>query len=305
MKRWAVRALVVLLGFAAAAGAWRSYELTTRLDDARERVRQLEAAKHSESEAAASLADQLARKEERLAARNEDVRSARRSLREAQRVVDNNLCFDDAVGLDAGSLRGPLRADIDGDGSADRIYALARRMPLRETCRYFLVAETDTSTYRAPIRARELGLDDDYSLPSYFIPHSAAQLDARPGLELLIGVHHGAAVEIGTIYTLSNGTLVRLDISDEPIDTFVYAGSLCCGGALNCDNDALVYSGYGRANNGRGYVVTRRFYVVSGSSLIRTGIEKRPARDGELDRFKEFGGLALSHCRDYVGPKLG
>lgn len=304
MNRWAAGSLVVLLGVAAIGGVWRGYDLAAQLDEARERLRQLEEEKQAESEAAASLSDQLQRKDKRLARQFEDVKSARRSLRDAQRVADNNFCFNDVVGLEPGFVRGPLRADVDGDGSADRVYALGRRFPLRETCRYFLVVKTDSAMYRAQIRASELGLDR-FSLPTYFIPQSAAQLDARPGLELLIGVHSGAAVAFGALYTMSDSRLVRLDISDENIDTFGYEGSLCCGGALNCVDDALVYSGYGRTNNGRGYVVTRRFYEVSESSLILTREESQRVGDGDLDQFKEFGGRALSHCPDYVETKLG
>lgn len=304
MNRWAVPSLVVLLGVAAGGGVWRGYDLGRELDEARERVRQLEAAKRSESDAASFLSHELKRKDERLARRFEDVKSARRSLREAQRVAGNNLCFDDVVGLEPGFLRGPLVADVDGDGSADRVYALGRRIVLRGTCRYFLVVKTDSSTYRARVRAGELGLHR-FSLPAFFIPQSAAQLDARPGLELLIGVHHGAAVVFGTVYTINGGSLVGLDISDEDVDTFGYEGGLCCGGALNCEGDAIVYAEYGRAMNGRGYAVTRRFYEVSASSLVRTREESHRLGASGLDQFKEFGGRALSHCRDYVEMKPG
>lgn len=311
MKRWAIvlasASLVV-----AAVGVGAVVDLRSDLDDARRRTRHIELAKTVSDRDAERLAADLRRTrtaleeaEKRLERARAERREAWRELAAVSEVADARFCFNPYDARFSGFVRGPLRADVDGDGSEDRVYTVGRPTLLGDDCRYLVVVDTGDAIYRAAVTGRRLSLGDDpgSAFQLFLGPRAAADLDSDGGAEIVLQVSQGASVEAAVVYTLVDGGLERVRIADEPTDVVSYWGSLCCGGAFDCVAGLVVSSGYGRQGDGSGYVVTRELYRLDGSTLVPVRTERHRPRGDGFGGFDEFRGRPLSGCDGYARMK--
>lgn len=306
MKRWAVAAVV--LGVTAATGAgWFVADLRDDLEAARERAQQIDLAKAASDREAErhaktlrTVRGQLRETRARLERKIAQLREIGHAGDFVSHVADEKFCFNPYDARFSGWVRGPLVADVDGDGAEDRVYTVGRPTLLGRSCRYFVVAETGGGTYAARITEHRLSFDGPSSFQLYLAPVAAAQIDGAGGSEIVVHVTQGASARFAVLYTLTGGKLSRVRVDDEPWDELTYLGSLCCGGAFDCTDGYLVASGYGRPGNGPRYAVTRDVYRLAGATLQHVRTERHRVRWDELERFGEFGGRALDRCDDFV-----
>ena len=311
MKRWAIAAVALAVAVAGGA-AWVVADLRSDLEDARDDTRLLGFAKAASDEDGARLRRELRRVRNQVQVLERHLREARSQLRDAydplevvEDVADERFCFTPYDGRFSGFVRGPLRADVDGDGAADRVFTVGRPTLLGRACRYFLVAETGTGRYSTRITGGRLwmGSDPGQTFQLYLGPVAAARIDDSGGSEILLQVSQGASSHFGVLYTLTGGGLQRVRVEDEPVDTLHYLGSLCCGGAMDCVGPHFVMSGYGRRGNERGYVVHRTLYRLQGSTLVVVRKERHRPRGLGYGGFDEFDGIPLSGCASYTTMK--
>ena len=113
-----------------------------------------------------------------------------------------------------------LRGDVDGDGQAERVVIEYRGRP---SCDFRLIAGSLVARVRPRICDDKPG--DVYSGPD---PHVAvlANLDGRPGLEVVVQLGHGAHTEFGDLWAVRNGRLRRF-AGPEP--HLIYGGSVGTG----------------------------------------------------------------------------
>ena len=303
MKRWAILLVTVFVTVGGASG-WAVMDLRSELDDAREKTRLVGLAKAVADQDAERVRADLRRTRAALEEAEKRLEWAREARREAWReldivaeVTDEKFCFNPYDARFSGWVRGPLVADVDGDGAEDRVFTVGRPTLLGRSCRYLVVAETGSGTYAARITGKPLSLHPT-SFQLYLAPVAAAQLDDRPGAELLVHVSQGASAHFATLYGLVDGSLVRLQVRGEPSDLISYLGSVSHGSVLNCLDGQLVASSAGRS--GPRFVVARSFYELEGATLTRVRKERHLRQFGQWDDFDEFGGHPLSRCEGYV-----
>ncbi|MEA2498371.1 MAG: hypothetical protein QOH26_776 [Actinomycetota bacterium] len=224
------------------------------------------------------------------ATREARTRSAalNRALRRARERLSARTCFTPPGRPPVRWYRrGPLRGDIDGDGSTDSVVLVARPGPRPEGCRYILRAETAAATFFG-------GVGDERKVSKFDIDLGfLVELNGDPGYEILVRSGHPAAGELFTAFTLEAGRLTEVRNSDgDPfsVGNFWTAG---VGGNVDCLQDGnLVSSGYSYDPKRNGYYgVTRTFFDVAGSFATEIGSEhlRVPAPHG-LGRFPELSG---------------
>lgn len=305
MKRW-VAGIGTIAVLAAGAGAWAVGGLRADLDRARREARLVDLAKAESDQVAERYAAELRRTKRRLATANARVDRLLRDRRDALRagslvdhIADQKFCFIPYDARFRGWVRGPLVADVDGDGSDDRVYTVGRPTLLGRSCRYFLVAETGSGTYSARVGGRRLWYGaGDFQL--FLAPIAAAQVDGVGGAEILVHLSQGASTRAATLYSLTGGTLTRMRAEGARHDAFSWLGSVTHGGAFDCVAGHFVVSGWGMAGNGPRFSITRRMYRPSGATLVHVRTERHRVPWKAFDRFGEIGGRVLARCDDYV-----
>ena len=220
-------------------------------------------------------------------------------------VADERFCFSPYDGRFSGFVRGPLRADVDGDGALDRTFTVGRPTLLGDDCRYLVVVDAGHTVYKDVVTGRRLwmGPDPGSAFQLYLGPRRAADLDGDGAAEVLLGVSQGASVEAGIFYTVVGGSLERVRVDREPTDAVAYYGSLCCGGAIDCVDGYVALSGYGRTDRGDGYVVTRELYRLGGSTLAHVATERRRTKTHVPKGLGELHGRPLPGCEGFVEMK--
>jgi hypothetical protein len=182
-------------------------------------------------------------------------------------------------------VRGPvLRGDLTGDGKLD-MTVIEHKAP--RTCRFRLVVRTEAGYLTAPVRP-EICDGKPAELYSSPDPHVdvLADVDGRPGLEIVVQLGHGAHTEFADIWAVRSGTLRRL-ASHEP--HISYGGSVGTGShVVDCARrpgvileSTLIYEPPAR--------IIRRWYRVRGLRIhrIRTRAIRWPAE--KAVPFHEFG----------------
>jgi hypothetical protein len=189
-----------------------------------------------------------------------------------------------------------LRGDIDGDG-IDDLARLVGTTAGGRGCSYTLEVATQSGPATTEIDVDSWG-------GKQMTPLLLAQIDASPGLEIVVEIGRGASSESAQIFSMSEQSLHPLTFSDEPDPNFTFSGSVCCGGAIDClpgQSGQIVLSSYGYNKSADGYVVTRRFYQVQGSAFEL--MDSQTYRGGfKLDRFPEFRGsdYPFQSCTDRI-----
>jgi hypothetical protein len=184
--------------------------------------------------------------------------------------------------------------DVDGDGSADRVFLVQRRSAPDE-CNTFLVAETARGTIVARLRPLFVW-NADIPVPRLL---ALAEIDRKSGAEVVIDVWDGASSMNVAVFTVRNESLRRMSIraprSDDVFENFSSAGAGkgnvdCVGGQRS---GVVVDTTTGMLQK-RTATVVRRFYVVVGSDFVpeptKTTRERVPVR--QLDgRYPELNAV--------------
>ncbi|HEX2295588.1 MAG TPA: hypothetical protein VHN37_09805 [Actinomycetota bacterium] len=309
-RRWVAGLVAVVLAIGGAA-AWLVADLRRDLDAARQETKLVGLAKSVSDEDAATLRRDLRRTQQRLDAAEARLRRARADLRLArrpealaERIADRRFCFNPYDARFSGWVRGPLVADVDGDGSNDRVFTVGRPTLLGRSCRYFVAVETRHGVYSTRITGERLWLDAPSNFQLYLAPVAGADVDSDGATEVLVKVSQGASTEAAVLYAWTDGALERVRRGDEETDVLTFSGSLCCGGAFDCVGGYLVEGGYGRVGDGPKYAVTRKTYHLTGADLVLVRTDRHRIRHDRLGRFEEFRGRDLRGCDGYVkGPQ--
>lgn len=308
MKRWVVAALATAAAVSGGA-VWVAAGLRNELEDARESTRLVDLAKAASDQEADHYAKELRRTQQKLEAAHRNLQRARAELRLlarpdrlVERVADQKFCFIPYDARFRGWVRGPLVADVDGDGSEDRVYTVGRPTLLGRSCRYYLVAETGSGTYSTRVGGRRLwlGPQPGEHFQLFLAPTAAAQVNGTGGSEVLVHLSQGASTRFATLYTLTGGAFTRMRAGGYHHDSFSWLGSVTHGGAFDCVDGFFVDSGWGMVGNGPRFAITRRIYRPSGAALVPVRTERHRVRWDAFERFGEIGGRVLAQCDDYV-----
>jgi hypothetical protein len=270
-------------------------------DDELERSRKNASLLEKQLGAAASEQAKLDTTSEEMAARLKRLEEIRDRTEEdlafyRGRYFDMSCLGGSAKSKQSSMIGHSLRGDVDGDGITDKAFVVGQRTG-QDLCVYLLRVSSGSTTYETEIVFERALEPHGVIRPTYL-----AEVDGRPGLEVIVDVHHGAAVSFAQMFTIVDGELRQIVRSDEPASyPFGYAGSLGAGNAVDClPNDAgmIVFSGYERAPDGYGYNVSRKFYQARGAQHVLTDTEEYYSK--RFPKLPEYRKSPLGSCSGLV-----
>ena len=188
-----------------------------------------------------------------------------------------------AAGWDLGGWhpRGAaLRGDVDGDGAPETV-AFEQR---GRSCVFRLVVGSLTARVR-PSTCK--GKPSEVTLPGPD-PHVEvlANLDGRPGLEIVLQLGHGAHTEFADLWAVRDGKLRRFVGSEGHV---AYGGSAGTGSHyVDCSRKPGILLISHRVYTPPARVI-RNWYRVGGLRLQRIGTRSIPWPDEKEVPFLEFG----------------
>lgn len=211
------------------------------------------------------------------------------------------VCANEATiaGDPARQVGGSTSGDVDGDGAADSIH-LASDPAGAVGCSAFVVVDVGSSTLAAP--TWELGAQGGLPQPRV---NSLAQVDDKPGLEVVVDEAAGASTQFVGLYTFDGGDLKRVTISggtkseiaSGTTDLFPYGGSVGHLDAVDCsEQGGVVISSATPSSTATVYDVTRRFYSLSGTKLKLDDEKSASVPIDQLNRFPEFAAGPFGSC---------
>jgi len=201
-------------------------------------------------------------------------------------------------------LEDELRGDIDGNGSDDPVRIYLDRSS-DAGCRAFVVVETEEVVASEPIW--EIGREGGLPQPRL---NSLAQIDGRPGLEILVDELAGASTQFVGAFTFVDGALERIEPAEPGEDlwagaaqgVFPYGGSVGHVEAVDCVGDGEIVvsvalpGGTPRKVERGIYTVTRRFFEVSGTELLAMRTEEEEVAFEFGETYPEFGSSPFGGC---------
>lgn len=159
---------------------------------------------------------------------------------------------------------GEVSGDVDGDGSEDVVYVV--RDPNGPAgCQTFLVVEASDVTLSTV--TEDPGVS--YALQTPRV-NSLVQVDGEGGLEVLVDLEQGAATQFLGMFTIANGTLMKVRIGGGSAygDLFPYGGSVGRLEASNCAGekgaDLLIAMATANATD---YTIRTVLYEMQGATL--------------------------------------
>jgi hypothetical protein len=195
-----------------------------------------------------------------------------------------------------------LTADVDGDGSSDQV-AVHLDEDGPPGCTAFLVVTTETQVLSAPVW--ELGRQGGLPAPRLKL---AAEINARPGLEVAVDEVAGASTQFLGLFTIHDHRLQRIE-PRRPLRTggfaslagglFGYGGSVGHIEAIDCGQPGHLLLSLGvPAEGGRNaYAITRLDLLVEGATLRPTSRRRERVRLVDLRQsFPEFANSPLGSC---------
>jgi len=227
-------------------------------------------------------------------------------LPEVEAEIEDDGCENQvrAVTTVDNRLEDELTGDIDGNGSDDPVRIYLDRSS-DAGCRAFVVVETEDVVASEPIW--EIGGEGGLPQPRL---NSLAQIDGRPGLEILVDEIAGASTQFVGAFTFMDGALERLEPVEPAEDlwsgasdgVFPYGGSVGHVEAVDCVADgeivvSVALPGETPSKVERGiYTVTRRFFRVEGAELLATKTEEKEVRFDFGKTYPEFGSSPFGSC---------
>lgn len=202
--------------------------------------------------------------------------------------------------------RGTLRGDIDGDGKTETVFvAVSRESPLR--CRYFVVAHRQGSERIAALGGTAIRPNFRTQSGSRWPYLSAlADIDRRAGLEILVTLDGGAAVQEVGVWTAHGRGLRHMPIEGAGSnDLFPYGGSgsgLAVVDCLRGPRSGEVIATYAERDGlEHGSLVHRKIFRVRGGEfrLMRSQRFTTKARLPEFPRGRgiTFRSLEFRSCK--------
>lgn len=190
----------------------------------------------------------------------------------------------------AGDADGRLEGDIDGDGSAEEVF-LYRDDDGEPGCEAFLVVGRD-----GPARpVTQEGMISGSGLPNLL---GMAQIDGRPGLDVIVRLLAGASTEFVGVFSAASGELERLRVEDSSGsgDLFAYGGGVAHLDAVDCDEEGRVIVASAVSEDGEGYTYTRTVYEFEGVALVPVETSESTVAAEDIRDLPEFAGSPFGSC---------
>ena len=198
-----------------------------------------------------------------------------------------------------------LRADLDGDGVEDTL-RLAADPAGPEGCSNFVVAELGAGdVVSAPVW--EIGPEGGLPEPQI---HGVADLDGRPGAEIIVDEAAGASTQFVGAFMVVDGDLERITVRgglDSATgagieDLFPYGGSAGHIEAVDCAGDGRVVVSTGAPSSDQAemaegiYEVERRFFTFDDATLTLAETVRTELPIDELQEFPEYSASPFGSC---------
>lgn len=169
-----------------------------------------------------------------------------------------------------------LRGDVDGDGRPDSVYVAAAE---KNPCDLLLVV--DRPVYYSLRFAIPCAKPAEAVAARPFV-EALSDIDAVPGLEILVEIGHGASWQFARLFTVRARSLHPMTVDGVPDHlTIDYYGSVGTGDRfIDCAARKGFVLSSSRSSGERGLVRTR--YRVVGTRLKRLGSKRIALPDGEL-----------------------
>ncbi|HWL66132.1 MAG TPA: hypothetical protein VNP73_09180 [Actinomycetota bacterium] len=214
------------------------------------------------------------------------------------RARANLDCTDEQQVIEDVSLGsgGSVEGDVDGDGEIDTVQIVLDENG-EPGCEAFLIVGTSSGNVSIPIWLT--GSTGGLPQPSI---KTLADVDAKPGLEIVVDEAGGASTQFAGVYTLVDGDLAWIELPESEMGLFAYGGSVGHLEAVDCAGDEELF--VTRAVPGQGnealekslYDVTRTTYSIDGGTLEQVSTETDQVPIDRLDRFKEFQTSPFGTC---------
>jgi len=201
----------------------------------------------------------------------------------------------DAVVSDASLARsGSLTGDVDGDGSEDEI-RLATDEDGSEGCRDFVIVDTGDALHAVGIL--QATLPPELNFPQL---RTLAQIDGRPGLEVVVDLGVGASTQFAGAFTMGAGRLERLKLTVDVVaggqHLFAYGGSVGHLSGVDCVDGNGIVSTIATPDGNR-YFAMRVFLVFERGAFRPADTKEARALFEELpERFPELSGTPFASC---------
>lgn len=213
-------------------------------------------------------------------------------------VIGARRCPDAAKVVTDPELRAPggATADLDGDGEEEKIF-IARDDDAQAGCAEFLVAHGATKTAVATLAQPGLDTSAVGAVPTIL---TVAQVDGRPGLDVVVNLVAGASTQFAGVYSMAGGELERVRVKGdlpEADDLFPYGGSVGHIEASDCTPGGAVVVSQAVPDTTRRYDVTRRFLRFDGQAWRVDRTQRREMPLDNLSRLPEFATGPFAHCR--------
>jgi hypothetical protein len=216
-------------------------------------------------------------------------RSTAPTRRPSPTPTETEVCPNrDDARVEPGSLRG----DVDGDGGED-VVRIAVDEGGAPGCLAFVAVETSRGELVAPIRDENM----DFSL-GFPALNTLAEIDGRPGSEVVVDVTAGASTAFAGVFTSLAGRLERMRIKGDPLgygELFPYGGSVGHLESSDCARDGGIVVSVATAFASR-YELKRNFFSIAGPSLTLEDTQRVRIELRELQDFPEFAGLPFASC---------
>jgi hypothetical protein len=192
----------------------------------------------------------------------------------------------------ATGLRDSVCGNVDGRVGQERVGIEIRHGPVA----WLVVRFADHSiATRIVSEERE---DPDLGVEQTFV-NGLAALDHRPGLAIVVTVHHGASTAFGQIFRLEHGALRRIPIPGTAGGEFAYEGSVGHFNVIDCTRKrgGLIWvSGYGWDGRSH-YIQVRTLYRLVEDKLVPVRHESSRPAVSDAGRFREFAEpQPFPHC---------
>jgi hypothetical protein len=194
-------------------------------------------------------------------------------------------------------VSGPLSGDVDGNGAPDQTY-LTLDAAGSPGCQAFIVV-TGAATFAAPIE----DWDPAAGLTSPSL-NRLAQIDGRPGAEIVVNLAAGASTQFVGVWSVAGGLFDRIVAQDRGGDAATAGGTLFAFGgsvghleAVDCTatGEIVISSAIPKADR---YQVERRYYHPVDAALeLDIAKTQHPVVTAEkVNDFPEFGASPFGTC---------
>lgn len=276
--------------------------VSKRLDDSERRAEQLTVQNDAAEADAEVVRNNLEEAEERLARLNELRRSVRQLQAQRERAA-KAVCFEEPDEF-SGDIRGPIRADVDGDGAADSVYVVGLPLQNQECSYHVAVKLNEGGIVMAALRTALHATEPD-ELRFHLTPAFFVELNASPGYEVMVQTNRGATGSGYQLFTMVDGVLRHMERPGRFGWSFGSTASAGGGTGLGCAGAGRIVEGqYGYSVDSTDHTVERRFYRVVGVALILDDVETYNLPYGrEIQQFPELAsgdGVPFPNCEDRI-----